>query len=508
MKMAVLFGIFAPILLSFFLALIPKDWKELFFPLAIFGSTIPVATAVYLYFNFQGRDEIPWIKPYGINWVIEVDGVSAIMVLLTSILVPLAILSSSASLRETKGFLISILVIESAVVGVFTSGDLLSFFLFFEAILVPMYFLIGIWGGENRKYATIKFILYTVFGSIFMLAGIVMVGLLVGQQFGRLGFDFITVGDLVLSSQHQKILFLLFTFAFAVKVPIFPFHTWLPDAHVEAPTAGSILLAGVLLKLGAYGMVTISIPFFPEGFFAYRDYLALLGVIGIIYGAAVAIPQKDIKKLVAYSSVSHMGFIVLGISSGTSDAMTGALLHMVNHGITTGALFMLVGFLYDRRHTRDMSEFGGIKTIMPLYAAAFLITSLASIGLPGLNGFVGEFLILMGTYWDFYYTNLIFKLSPIIAAIGVVLAAIYMLGAYEKIFTGPLKNQENESLNDLSLREKLSIGPLVLLMILFGLYPNIIERVINGWVGGYSIRFEMMSYDYLESMSLYIQGLF
>ena len=203
-----------------------------------------------------------------------------------------------------------------------------------------------------------------------------------------------------------------------------------------------------------------------------------------------------------------MGFIVLGISSGTFDAMTGTLLHMVNHGITTGALFMLVGFLYDRRHTRDMSEFGGIKTIMPLYAGAFLVTSLASIGLPGLNGFVGEFLILMGSYWDFYYTNFIFKLSPIFAAVGVVLAAIYMLGAYEKIFTGPLKNQENESLNDLSLREKLSIGPLVLLMILFGVYPNIIERLINGWVGSYSIRFEMMSYDYLESMSLYIQGLF
>ena len=219
MKMAVLFGIFAPILLSFILALIPKDWKELFFPLAIFGSTIPVATALYLYFNFEGRDEIPWIKPYGINWVIEVDGVSAIMVLLTAILVPLAILSSSASLRETKGFLISILVIESAVVGVFTSGDLLSFFLFFEAILVPMYFLIGIWGGENRKYATIKFILYTVFGSIFMLAGIVMVGLLVGQQFGRLGFDFLTVGDLVLSAQHQKNLIFTFYFCFCRKGP-------------------------------------------------------------------------------------------------------------------------------------------------------------------------------------------------------------------------------------------------------------------------------------------------
>ena len=520
MKMAVLFGIFAPILFSLVLALIPKERKELFFPLAIFGSTIPVATALYLYINQQPEppidavrnreqfETIAWIKPYGIDWVLSVNGVSIMMILLTAILVPLAILSSSSTLRETKGFLISILVIESAVVGVFTSGDLLSFFLFFEAILIPMYFLIGIWGGENRKYATIKFILYTVFGSIFLFAGTVMVGLLVGQQFGRLGFDFNTVQMLVLSVQQEKILFLLFTFAFAVKIPIFPFHTWLPDAHVEAPTAGSILLAGVLLKLGTYGIITISIPFFTEGYIAYRNYLAVLGVIGIIYGAIVAIPQKDIKKLVAYSSVSHMGFIVLGIASGTGSAMKGALLHMVNHGITTGALFMLVGFLYDRRHTRDMSELGGVKTVMPLYAATFLITSLASIGLPGLNGFVGEFLILVSSY-DPY--SLVFTLAPIFAATGVVLAAIYMLGAYERIFTGPIMNEKNESLNDLSLREKLAIGPLVTLMFLFGVYPYVLERAINKWL--YRYRYDLgleniIFSSYFESMSVYIQGLF
>jgi NADH-quinone oxidoreductase subunit M len=409
----------------------------------------------------------PWIRIA--SWTIEyhmgVDGLSILLVLLTTFLTPISILSTWSAVEErVKEFMAFFLLLEIGMVGVFVAMDLFLFYIFWEFTLVPMYFLIGIWGGPRRMYAAIKFFLYTMAGSILMLLAILWLGL-EGDTFSVP--DLIAQGNI--PADIQMWLFLAFAAAFAIKVPMWPLHSWLPDAHVEAPTAGSVILAGVLLKMGTYGFLRFNIPLFPEAAVKAAPWMALLAVIGIIYGAAVSYAQKDVKKLVAYSSVSHLGFVMLGLFALNEQGIQGAILQMVNHGLSTGALFLLVGMIYERRHTRDMEAFGGLWKIMPLYGLLTLIVTLSSMGLPGLNGFVGEFTILLGSFGSDAIAS---QWYAGFAATGVILAAIYMLYMFQKLFLGPLDKEENKSLKDLNVREVITLLPIIAFIFWIGLYPK------------------------------------
>ncbi|HEV2351442.1 MAG TPA: NADH-quinone oxidoreductase subunit M [Terriglobia bacterium] len=423
--------------------------------------------------GFQFTEVVPWINSPAISYSVGMDGLSLLLVLLSAFLTPLSILASWKSIHSRpKEFYLFLMALEAGMIGVFVSLDLFLFFLFWEVMLIPMYFLIGVWGHERRVYAAVKFILYTMVGSALMLVGILYLFKVTGT------FDLqIILSELPglwpsLPGSAQTWLFLAFFLAFAIKVPMFPFHTWLPDAHVEAPTAGSVILAGVLLKMGTYGMLRFCLPLFPQAARDFAPIISVLAIIGILYGALVAMVQPDMKKLVAYSSVAHMGFVVLGIFAFNINGIEGAIYQMCSHGVSTGALFLLVGMLYDRRHTRLITEFGGLATSIPLFSTFFLIVTLSSLGLPVLNGFVGEFLIIVGAFH-------VKAAYGALAAVGVVLAAVYLLWMYQRVFFGEVTNSKNKDLPDIDAREKFILVVLVLVILWMGVYPNPLLRRID-----------------------------
>src|SRR5215813_8960058 len=460
-----------------------QKWIALGFALATFALSLALPFGMSST-GLSYDQKIPWIRAFdfGINYHVGIDGLSLWLVLLRTFLVPLALLASWNSIHyRLREFLISMLAVETGMIGVFAAMDLVVFYLFWEVMLIPMYFLIGVWGGERRIYAAIKFVIYTVAGSLLMLAGIIALYYLHGAATNNYTFDIpaITAGLKLhpLPADAQRWLFWGFGLAFLIKVPLFPFHTWLPDAHVEAPTAGSVLLAGVLLKMGTYGLMRFNLPIFPDAAHQWSVLISSLAVVGIIYGALVAMVQPDLKKLVAYSSVSHLGFVVLGIFSFTDQGMQGALYQMLNHGISTGALFVIVGMVYDRRHTRLIAEFGGLANVMPVFSTFFMLITLSSIALPLLNGFIGEFLILIGTFTSPLLPYA--KLFASLAAVGMILSAVYMLWMFQRVVFGEVRNPSNLNLSDLNFREKLVLVPMALLVIVMGVYPSLFLAATN-----------------------------
>lgn len=426
--------------------------------------------------EYHFMQDVVWIERFGIHYRVALDGVSLWLVFLAVVITPLAAYASFGSINtRIKDWCFSLLLLEAAMIGAFVALDLFLFYVFWELMLIPMYVMIGVWGGSNRIKSALKFFLYTMFGSLLMLAAILYVAYTYGRLTGSAAsFDYFELQRIVFPHDVQVWLYWGFAISFFIKVPMFPVHTWLPDAHTEAPTAGSVILAAVLLKMGTYGYLRFCMGLFPEASAEYAATLAGVAVLGgILYGALVAWRQDDVKRLVAYSSVAHLGYVMLGLFAGTQASMEGAVLQMINHGISTGALFLLVGVIYDRRHTRQLDDFGGLAKPMPIYAALFVIASMASVGLPGTNGFVGEFMIITGTFVSNKLGH-VNGIQAVGAAIGVILAALYMLTAVQKMFFGPVTRAENKHLPDVNGREILTLAPLVIAIFVLGLAPNLL----------------------------------
>ncbi|MCX7792992.1 MAG: NADH-quinone oxidoreductase subunit M [Thermodesulfovibrionales bacterium] len=459
--------IFLPVIGALILLLIGRrqeiaiKWLSLVFTLLTFIASLP------LFFNFdksrsdmQFVEVVDWIPAWNIKYYLGVDGISVLFVLLSALLGPLCVLISWHSIKEkVKEFYIALLLIEAAMIGVFCSLDFFLFYVFWEAMLIPMYLIIGVWGGPRRIYSAVKFFLYTLVGSVLMLVGIIVLYFNGGNT-----FDIVHLMSQKFPYKLQLMLFWAFFAAFAVKVPMWPVHTWLPDAHTEAPTAGSVILAGILIKMGAYGFLRFSLPLFPDATKAMAPVMLILSVIAIIYGGVICLVQSDLKRLIAYSSVSHMGFVTLGIFALNQQGLEGGILQMINHGIVTGALFLLVGMIYDRSHSREISHYGGMATVLPVYAGFFMTFTLASIGLPGLNGFIGEFLIILGGFRAS-------MLAGALAATGIIIGAAYMLWLYQRVFFQEV-NQNIKGYKDMDLREIITLSPLVILVVWIGIYPN------------------------------------
>jgi NADH-quinone oxidoreductase subunit M len=466
---------FLPLAGAVGLALVPRDEAAQHRALTLVVSLLTCLLSLGLWLGFdasagapefQFEERYDWMPSIGIGYHVGLDGVALLLVMLTTILMPIVVLSTWKAVEQrVKEFMIALLVLETAMIGTFAALDLILFYVFWELILIPMYLLIGVWGSQNRLYATVKFFVYTFAASVLMLLAILFVYFHDGNT-----FDYVAARSaLQVSPEQGRWLFLAFALAFAVKVPMFPLHTWLPDAHTEAPTAGSVILAGVLLKMGTFGFFRYAMPLFPEAALTFRPHLATLATVGILYGALMCFVQTDMKRLVAYSSVSHLGFVMLGLAALSAEGLTGSVYQMLNHGVSTGALFLIVGMLYERRHTRDIAEYGGLAKQVPWLATAFVIVTLSSIGLPGTNGFVGEFLILSGTFMSRLHQAPVYA---VVASLGVILGAVYMLFLVEKVFYGKLGNPENARLRDVSVREGFVLVPMIAFIVVMGLAPG------------------------------------